>query len=67
MLHDWVLQDWELAPEQEAPPPDGEGLVQVRLWMPPPQVAEQLLKSVHPPFTTVPVAEQMGTRSNTCN
>ena len=29
--HAWVLQLWELSPEQSAPPPDGAGLVQVRV------------------------------------
>lgn len=45
-----VLQDWELAPEQVAPPYCGAGLVQVRVWVPPPQETEQAPQSVHPPL-----------------
>ena len=37
VLQDW---DWELPPEHPVPPPDGGGLVQVRMRVcdPPPQV-----------------------------
>ena len=37
VLHDW---DWELLPKHPAPPPDGGGLVQVRMrvCVPTPQV-----------------------------
>lgn len=46
-----VLQLWLDAPAQLAPPFEGGGLVQVRLWLPPPQVAEQGPQSVHTPST----------------
>ena len=46
----WVLQLWELAPEQAAPPQAGAGLVQVRVrfwvFVPPPQSLEQLVTSL---------------------
>ena len=49
-----------LTPEQLAPPPSGEGLVQVRVRVrePTPQVSEQLLQDDHwvqPPSTVMQV------------
>lgn len=44
-----VLQDWLDGPVQAAPPYCGAGLVQVRVCVPPPQVREQELQSLHPP------------------
>ena len=46
-----VLQLWLEEPLQVAPPPEGVGLVQLLVWVPPPQLTEQLPQSVHPPFT----------------
>jgi hypothetical protein len=46
------LQLCELGPEQFAPPPEGGGLVQVRVWVPSPQEGEQALQLLHPPSTT---------------
>lgn len=45
-----VLQDCEEEPVQSAPPYCGEGLVQVRVWVPPPQEREQAPQSLQPPF-----------------
>jgi hypothetical protein len=45
-----VLQDWELAPVQAAPPYCGVGLVHVRVCVPPPQETEQEPQLVQPPF-----------------
>ncbi len=47
----WVLQDWEEEPEQVLPPQDGEGLVQVRSWVPPPQETLQLPQADQLPLT----------------
>ena len=44
-----MLQDWELAPVQAAPPYCGEGLVQVRVCVPPPQAREQAPQPLQPP------------------
>ncbi len=41
------VQVWLDGPEQAAPPQDGDGLLQVRVWLPPEQ-ADQLDQ---PPFT----------------
>jgi hypothetical protein len=46
-----LLQLRELGPEQFAPPPEGGGLVQERVWVPLPQEAEQALQLLHPPLT----------------
>ena len=46
-----MLQDWEESPEQFAPPLAGAGLLQLLLWVPPPQLAEQADQSDQPPFT----------------
>lgn len=40
-LQDWVLQLCEAEPEQDAPPFSGEGLLQDRVCVPPPQVTLQ--------------------------
>jgi hypothetical protein len=48
--HASVLHACEDAPLQSAPPFVGGGTVQLRLWMPPPQLAEHVPKSVQPPF-----------------
>ena len=45
-----VLQDWELAPVQAAPPYCGAGLVQVRVCVPPPQAREQAPQPLQPPL-----------------
>lgn len=44
-----VLQDWLEGPVQAAPPYCGAGLVQVRVWVPPPQVREHELHPLQPP------------------
>ncbi len=41
-----MVQDWVVGPEQPAPPQDGDGLLQVRVWVPP----EQADQFDHPPF-----------------
>lgn len=51
--HAWVLQLWFDGPAQAAPPYCGDGLVQVRVWVPPPQETEQAPQSLHPPFIGV--------------
>ena len=45
------LQFWLVGPEQVAPPFAGAGLVQVRVWVPPPQFAEHVVQSLQPPST----------------
>lgn len=45
-----MLQDWELAPVQAAPPYCGAGLVHVRVCVPPPQETEQAPQPLHPPL-----------------
>ena len=45
-----VLQDCELAPLHDAPPYCGDGLVHVRVCVPPPHVTEQEPQSVQPPL-----------------
>ena|SRR3990167_1036655 len=50
-VHACVLQLCEEAPEQLAPPPDGGGLVQVCVWVPPPQETLQAPQSLQPPST----------------
>lgn len=49
-----VLQDWLEGPEHGAPPPEGSGLVQVRVCVPvwPHAVTLQALQSLQSPFTT---------------
>jgi hypothetical protein len=49
--HTSVLQACEDAPVQLAPPPDGAGLVQVRVRVPPPQALEHAFQSVQLPLT----------------
>jgi hypothetical protein len=44
-----VLHACEDSPLQLAPPFAGAGFVQVRVWMPPPHVAEHAPKAVQPP------------------
>ena len=46
-----LLQACDDAPEQLAPPLAGAGLVQVRVWVPGPQLTEQLPHPLHPPLT----------------
>lgn len=53
LSHACVLHAWVEFPLHEAPPLEGVGLVQVRVWLPPPHVTEQRPKSVHPPATAV--------------
>jgi len=48
--HIWVLQDSLQGPLQAAPPSAGEGLVHVRVCVPPPQVIEHVDQSLHPPL-----------------
>ena len=48
--HASVAQSWTESPEQSAPPA-GVGLLQDRVWVPPPQVTEQALQSPKPPST----------------
>lgn len=50
--HGSVLQACELGPEQLAPPLAGAGQSQVRVWVPPPQGAEQGPQPHQPPSTT---------------
>ena len=45
----WVLQACDETPEQGKPPLAGVGLVQVRVWVPPPQAMEQVPKAAQPP------------------
>ena len=47
----WVSHAWEADPLQGRPPWDGAGLVQVRVCVPPPQVAEQVPQPDQPPST----------------
>lgn len=49
LLQATVLHKREASPEQTEPPPDGAGLVQVRVCVPPPHVAEHDPKALHPP------------------
>lgn len=58
VLHDW---DWKLEPWHLAPPPDGGGLVQLRMrdCDPPPQVwlqEPQTPQSDHPPLTKIKIS-----------
>ena len=48
------LQLWELDPEQSAPPLAGDGVSQVRVWVPPPQETEQAPQLDQPPSTGPP-------------
>lgn len=52
----FVLHVCEVDPTQAAPPFDGTGLEQVRDWVPPPQVAEQMPNELQPPSTGTDVA-----------
>lgn len=49
--HACVLQLWLEEPLQVAPSFSGAGLVQLLVWVPPPQLTEQLDQSDHPPST----------------
>lgn len=51
LLQAWVLQAWDKAPVQSAPPQEGAGLVQALVCVPPPQDTEHALHAVQPPFT----------------
>lgn len=53
-----VLQGLLASPTHVAPPPDGEGLVQVRVCIPPPHPTEQAPKTDQPPLMTGIVGEQ---------
>ena len=48
-----MLQAREGFPTQGAPLLEGEGLVQVLFWNPPPQVVLQPPKALHPPSTAL--------------
>ena len=52
-----VLHAWVLAPLQLVPPQDGAGLVQVLVWVPPPQLTLHPLHSDQPPLTGLHVPE----------
>ena len=47
------LHDCEVAPEHTDPPFRGAGLLQARVWVPPPQDALHPLQAPHPPLTEV--------------
>jgi hypothetical protein len=53
--HACVLHCCVEGPSQSAPPHDGEGLVQLRVCEPGPQVVEQALHAVQPPSTRLEV------------
>lgn len=57
--HAGVLQLWELEPEHGAPPFDGGGLVQVRVWVPPPHETEHGPQSLQSPLTGHPCVLQL--------
>ena len=47
--HASILQLWLVEPLHVAPPFVGEGFVQLLVWVPPPQLTEQLEKFDQPP------------------
>jgi hypothetical protein len=51
VLQAWVLHACEDAPTHDAPPFAGVGVEQVRVSVPPPHVAEQVLQADQPPLT----------------
>jgi hypothetical protein len=56
-LQAWVLHACCESPTHDAPPFDGAGLVQERVEVPPPHVAEQALQADQPPSTATAVVQ----------
>ena len=47
--HPEAVQDWEEEPEQDAPLPDGRGLVQERYWIPAVEESDVLMVQLQAP------------------